>query len=261
MIARTAGEGRDIATTAFFGAVVVSLAVALAVGGLVVVQRLVPLSLRETHNAATGTIFAALYVLFGVTVGFSLLLVWQQYDAAEKVTAREAATVEELYRLAGDLPEPDRGRVQGLAESYARVVMEEEWPLMRDGGTSPRGGARRRFAREHPGLRASHGERAGTPQRGLDAAGQPGRGQGATAARGPRGSSPLMWVVLVVGVITVAFTYLFGLETLWLHALAVAALTVVVTLIFYTTAVLDYPFNGDLRVEPDAFELVLDRIG
>lgn len=97
-------------------------------------QRLVPLSLRETHNAATGTIFAALYVLFGVTVGFSLLLVWQQYDAAEKVTAREAATVEELYRLAGDLPEPDRGRVQGLAESYARVVMEEEWPLMRDGG-------------------------------------------------------------------------------------------------------------------------------
>ena len=140
VIARTAGEGRDIATTAFFGAVVVSLAVALAVGGLVVVQRLVPLSLRETHNAATGTIFAALYVLFGVTVGFSLLLVWQQYDAAEKVTAREAATVEELYRLAGDLPEPDRGRVQGLAESYARVVMEEEWPLMRDGGTSPRAG-------------------------------------------------------------------------------------------------------------------------
>ena len=48
---------------------------------------------------------------------------------------------------------------------------------------------------------------------------------------------------------------------LWLHALAVAALPVVVTLIFYTTAVLDYPFNGDLRVEPDAFELVLDRIG
>ena len=70
-----------------------------------------------------------------------------------------------------------------------------------------------------------------------------------------------MWVVLVVGgVITIAFTFLFGLETLWLHALAVAALTVVVTLIIYTIAVLDYPFNGDLRVGPEAFELVLDRI-
>jgi hypothetical protein len=46
----------------------------------------------------------------------------------------------------------------------------------------------------------------------------------------------------------------------WLHMLAVAALTVIVTLIIYTIAVLDYPFNGDLRVGPDAFELVLREI-
>jgi hypothetical protein len=37
--------------------------------------RLVPLPLRQSHNAATGTIYAALYVMFGVTVGFSHFLV------------------------------------------------------------------------------------------------------------------------------------------------------------------------------------------
>jgi hypothetical protein len=75
------------------------------------------------------------------------------------------------------------------------------------------------------------------------------------------GLPPILWVVLVVGgVITVAFTYLFGMETPWLHMLAVAALTVIVTLILYTIAVLDYPFNGDLRVGPEAFELVLRGI-
>jgi hypothetical protein len=42
--------------------------------------------------------------------------------------------------------------------------------------------------------------------------------------------------------------------------LAVAALTVVITLIIYTIAVLDYPFNGDLRVGPEAFELVLREV-
>jgi hypothetical protein len=61
-----------------------------------------------------------------------------------------------------------------------------------------------------------------------------------------------MWVVLI----TVAFTYLFGLESPRLHMLAVAALTVVISLILYTVAVLKYPFEGSLRVEPDAFELV-----
>ncbi len=75
------------------------------------------------------------------------------------------------------------------------------------------------------------------------------------------GLPPILWVVLVVGgVITVAFTYLFGMETPWLHMLAVAALTVIVSLILYTIAVLDYPFNGGLRVGPDAFELVLREI-
>jgi hypothetical protein len=90
-------EGRLIVTTVFFGVLVVSLAV---------VQRVVPLPLRESHNAATGTIYAALYVMFGVTVGFSLFLVWQQYDAAQKAAESEAAHVEELYRLAGGFPEP-----------------------------------------------------------------------------------------------------------------------------------------------------------
>jgi len=70
-----------------------------------------------------------------------------------------------------------------------------------------------------------------------------------------------VWVVLVVGgVITVVFTYLFGMHTPWLHMLAVAALTVLVSLIIYTIAVLEYPFDNELRVDPDAFEQVLHEI-
>jgi len=46
------------------------LSIGLAVAGLAVVQRLVPLELRQTHNAATGIIYAVLYVMFGVTIGF-----------------------------------------------------------------------------------------------------------------------------------------------------------------------------------------------
>jgi hypothetical protein len=37
-----------------------------------VVQRLVPLSIRESHSAAIGIIYAALYVMFGIMVGFQL---------------------------------------------------------------------------------------------------------------------------------------------------------------------------------------------
>ncbi len=37
----------------------------------------------------------------------------------------EAASVEDLYQLAGSLPEPEQGRIQDLAASYDRVVVEE----------------------------------------------------------------------------------------------------------------------------------------
>jgi hypothetical protein len=42
--------------------------------------------------------------------------------------------------------------------------------------------------------------------------------------------------------------------------LAVAALTVVFSLILYMVAILEYPFGGSLRAKATAFELVLKRI-
>ncbi len=147
-------EGERIVITAFFGALVVLLAVVLAVAGLALVQRLVPLPLRQSHNTATGTIYAALYAMFGVTIGFSLYLVWQQYDAAQKTAESEAATVEELYQLAGAFPEPARDRIQDHAASYAWVVVEEEWPLMREGRTSSGGASRTSSPAEKPSRRS-----------------------------------------------------------------------------------------------------------
>jgi hypothetical protein len=237
--------------------------VVVAVAGLAVVQRLVPLPIREAHNTATGVIYAALYVMFGVTVGFSLFLVWQQYDAAQKSAESEAATVEALYGLAGSFPEPERGRVQDLAASYARVVVEEEWPLMREGRTSPHAAELADELREsiqdfEPGTEAEQALRS----EGLTQLDDLDEFRALRLLEVREGLPPIMWVVLIAGgVITVAFTYLFGMKSPWLHMLAVAALTVIVTLIIYTIAVLDFPFNGDLRVGPQAFELVLRRIG
>ena len=73
----------------------------------------------------------------------------------------------------------------------------------------------------------------------------------------------IVWVVLVVGgVLTIAFTYLFGMQSTRLHAVAVAGFTVLVSLVLHTIGVLDYPFNSSgVRVQPDAFEQVLRQIG
>ena len=75
-----------------------------------------------------------------------------------------------------------------------------------------------------------------------------------------QGLPPILWVVLILGgVITVGFTYLFGLENTSVHLLMVGSLAMIISLSLFTVATLNQPFNGDVRIHPDAFEQVLGR--
>ena len=57
-----------------------------------------------------------------------------------------------------------------------------------------------------------------------------------------------------------AHTVVGGLRKLISDSSAVTALTVIVTLIIYTVDVLDYPFDDNVQVRSDVFELVLGSI-
>lgn len=66
----------------------------------------------------------------------------------------------------------------------------------------------------------------------------------------------ILWAVLVLGgVITVGFTYLFGLRSNLAHTLMVATLTAILAMVLFTIGALEYPFSGSVQLRPFAFEL------
>ena len=74
------------------------------------------------------------------------------------------------------------------------------------------------------------------------------------------GIPAVLWAVLGFGgIVTVGFTYLFGLENTWSHRLMVAAVSGLIALVLFTIGNLEYPFSGGTRIGPEAFELVRDR--
>jgi hypothetical protein len=74
------------------------------------------------------------------------------------------------------------------------------------------------------------------------------------------GLPTILWIVLVIGGIsTVGFTYLFGMENTWAHRLMVATLAMVIALVLFTVGAMEYPFSGGARIGPGAFELILER--
>lgn len=234
----------------------------IAVAGLLLVHRLVPLSIRDSHTTAIGVIYAALYVMFGMVVGFSAYLVLNKYTTSQSTVKTEASNVEELYWLAEQLPEPKRSQIQELAGSYARAVVDEEWPLMRDGQTSPRAGTLANdLRRSIEDFEPSTGTEQAIYAQELERVHDLDEAREVRLLNVSEGLPPVLWFVLVsLGIDTILFTYFVGMKARWLHVLAVAALTGGITLILFAIYVLDSPFGGDFRVGPDAFELVLDTV-
>jgi hypothetical protein len=93
--------------TVIYGIVVVCGACLVAVGGLTLVQRLVPATIRKEHNDVAGFIYAALGVIYAVLLALVVIAVWEEYQAASATAEQEANALAEIFWLAHRLPEPE----------------------------------------------------------------------------------------------------------------------------------------------------------
>ena len=195
----------------------------LSVAGLTLVQRLVSPGLRQEHNDVAGFIYAVLGVAYAVLLAFVVIAVWEQYQAARDTTDREANELAEIYWLAYQLPESEGRQVQELAQSYARVVVEEEWPLMEDGQFSPQAWALVDEIRQRIGqFESSTSNEQVLQDQGLTRVHDLADARRLRLLETHEDIPTILWVVLLSGgVITIGFTYLFGLENTWAHSLMV----------------------------------------
>jgi AcrR family transcriptional regulator len=248
--------------TAVLGVLIVSLAVLLAVAGVVFMERRVPAEIRKSRATGLQQISGGLGATFSVIVGFSAFLVLNKYHAAQQTVQSEAGDLEEIYRLAQPLPEPRREQIQGLVISYAHVVIDEEWPLMRQGRSSPRaedladdlrGSIEAGYKTGDDVEREFFAEELSAMEELEDD-----RDARVIAVR--TGLLAILWVALVVlGVSIIGLSYLVGMESHRLHLLTVGTLATDIVLVLFTMAVLDRPFGTDFRVGPEPIELVLHQ--
>ena len=248
--------------TAVYSVLIVLVAVLVAVGGLILVQRLVPSTLRQQHNDVAGFIYAVVGIVYAVLLALVVIAAWEEHEAAKETVDSEANELAEIFWLAHRLPETEGSQLQELARSYARVVVDEEWPLMgREGRASPRAwGLLDDMRVEVQELEVSTQADQVLYAQGLERVHDLADARRMRLVEAHEGIPALLWIVLIVGaLVTVGFTYLFGLENTRAHRLMVAALAGVIALVLFTVGALEYPFSGGARVGPGAFELVLER--
>jgi len=256
--------------TVVYGVLVVCAVSLVALGGLALMERMVPKEVRQSHNEVAGFIYAVVGVVYAVLLALVVIAVWEEFDAARDTTEQEANALAEIFWLAHELPEPERHHIQELARSYAEEVVEEEWPLMEQGRTPLMGATTGETTTGWiiiDDIRATlqEVEPRGVAEQELYAEGLDQVQRLADARRmrlvaAQEGIPTVLWVVLVFGgVAAVGFTYLFGMENTWAHRLMVVSLAGVMALVLFTIGAMEHPFSGGARVGPEAFELVLER--
>ena len=254
-------------STVLLGFLVVFLAGLAAAAGLWLVRRLTSFNRHKEHNDVAGFIYSILGVAYAVVLGFVLVSVWQRYETASERADQEAAALVAVYFHAHELPDSDRRQIEQLAKSYAQVVIDEEWPMMQDGQSSPHAWAlmdQIRQSLQNPEHSTSSEYSTSAEQviydHGIARAHELADARRLRLFEATTRIPTILWVILLVGgLITVGFSYLFGLTSTRVHTLMVVALTAVVTSILFTIYTLEHRFSGDTGLTPEAFEEALQR--
>ncbi|PPD46115.1 MAG: hypothetical protein CTY15_01685 [Methylocystis sp.] len=235
---------------------VVAVPVALAMLGTVLVRRRVPLSALVKNNEIAGFKFATVGVIYAVILAFAIVAVWDKFSEAELFVLQESGASATLYRVALS-DEANGAATRAALDAYLTTVVEEEWPRMSNEKESKEAAkaldalyvAAIRFADSKP--QAIGGE----IMRELAAITQARRGR-LHLAEGI--VPPALWLMLVGGaLITVGFTYFFGMDNLRPQLAMTAALAAIVFMGLFVIVSYDHPFTGEVAVESHPLAQVL----
>lgn len=234
----------------------VVLTIVVSVGIALLVRRRFSHEQLRQHNDVAGFIYAVVGVIYAVVLGLVLISVWERTFEAEDLVVHEATILSGMYRAATALDSSSQIKLQTALRDYKNAVVDHEWALLREGEPAPQ-------AREamHKIYEALHDiEPAGEREtvwlnRLIDDVNELAKVRQERVQSSRYALPPLLWAaVLFGGLIIIGFSYLFGTPTAFVASLMVGALAGMIAVTIVAIAALDRPFDGAVRILPDAFE-------
>lgn len=120
--------------------VFVAVAMLLAFVALRLVRRYIPDWGSGEQNEVAALSVNTIGVVYGFILAFVIVSLWEAFNTAGDTVAREATALSQVTRSADAFAPEARQAVRRSLGEYVRLVVTEEWPLMREGDSSARAG-------------------------------------------------------------------------------------------------------------------------
>jgi len=212
--------------------------------------------LRETNDIA-GFYITIVGGLYGVFLGFMVLVVWTRFDQAETITEQESTSITNVYMAAGNLPDRNRTQLRTDLEEYTRLIANDEWSVMASGGYHSEKTFRKliNIWQDIGALRPKDNRESVVMDQIMSQMNQADDNRRLRLLSNQKHLPTVFWVVLIGGaIITVGSTAFFGVEPFNFHAFKTALLTTLICLTLYAIKEVDDPFRGPIHVSADPFE-------
>jgi hypothetical protein len=241
------------------GTIIIGGGTLLSMLGPALVRRYVALDRLTINNEIAGFKFATVGVLYAVLLAFVIIVVWEKLSDAEVKVVNEAGAAENIYRLSQGLGDVNGGDLRKAVAGYLKAAIEDDWPAMSRGEPDASRNAKLALDAIYRMLSVLNDERnraiVGDIFRQLDRLTEARRSR-LVAAEG--GVPDVIWLVLLGGaVVTIAFTFFFGMESLQAQTVMTALLALPIFAELLVVVAIDRPFAGAIRVHPKALADVL----
>lgn len=214
------------------------------------------------RNQGVDAVIGAVTLLYGLILTLIAVAAWQQWVSAQNTVTQEAATLRSIYSDVDSFPQPHRDTLTGELRDYAKAVIEQEWP-MQQSGQSPTAALAELDAFE----RSLFAFEPTTERAKLVTASAVNEFAEMVKLRATRmntattGIPMTLWATLLVGaLLTTLSTYFLQIERLSAQLAMTGFVTLLIAVVVFMTAVVDYPFRGTrgMSIAPDAFKLVYE---
>jgi hypothetical protein len=236
----------------------------LSVLGLYLVRILVPLERLKQNHEVAGFTFGVIGAFYGLLLAFVIVAAWERFDRAQAEVHHEAFALVSLYRLSKGFTQPVSAEMQGAIRTYTRKLIYQDWPDM----------ANYRYESFEQSMGPlvlwqivtnynpkDDSRQAMLIDKSFDQLNQLSTAFALRYLYSRENLPSVVWVVIYAGLlITIGFSYFFGLETFRSQALMCASFASLLGLTIVAILELAHPYQGAVTVSDRPLKYALMRM-
>jgi hypothetical protein len=217
---------------------------------------------EASEDFALDSVNVLIGLLFSIVLAFVIGSVLVDYDHAHSEAQQEANAIGAIYGFAWGIPEPTQSIWKHGARHYATLVIDQDWPLMQHQEASENAWtALTTLRNDIYAFQAANDREQSLQDKAMD------KVQEIYDARRTRvdlvhaGIPDFLWYTLIGGAaLVVLFPLLTKPHLTGRLLIAVGIQGAVIAGALYLVLILNHPYSGTYRVEPNAFRILVERL-